>query len=80
MRYTQTTRTSKETRTREITEAELIRLMSQVMLLRQAGEDLTWHAVYTPDYRHLLRYELTRNHKTRSVHTTFEPLSPAIGY
>ena len=61
MTYTQITKVpGKPEKSREISEAKLIRLMSQVMILRQNGEDNEWHCIYTPDYLKIVRYELIR--------------------
>lgn len=73
MTYTQITMLPTETRSREISEAEMIRLMSQILILKQCGEDLEWHCIYTPDYLHIVRYELIRRHKDRTVTTHFIP-------
>ena len=61
MTYTQITKVpGKPEHSREISEAKLIRLMSQVMINRQSGEDNEWHCIYTPDYLNIVRYELIR--------------------
>lgn len=61
MTYTQITYTpGLATHKREISEAKLIRLMSQIMILKQSGEDNEWRCIYTPDYRKIVRYELIR--------------------
>lgn len=71
MTYTQITITPTETHSREITEADMIRLMSQVLIFKQSGEDIEWKCIYTPDYLHIVRYELIRKHKDRTVITHF---------
>ena len=64
MTYTQkTTVPGKPTRTREITESTLIRLMSQVVINKQCGEINEWRCIYTPDYTRVIRYELIRQLK-----------------
>lgn len=64
MTYTQITFVpGKPTRTREITEATMIGLMSQVMINKQCGETNEWRCIYTPDYRRIVRYELVRQLK-----------------
>ena len=75
MTYTQiTTVPSKPTTSREISEAKLIRLMSQVMINRQCGEDNEWHCIYTPDYLKIVRYELIRRHPDKGeIVTHFIP-------
>lgn len=73
MTYTQITMTPERTYTREITEAQLIDLMSQVIVLKQCGEDNEWRRILTPDYLHLVRYELIRRHKGWTVTTHFVP-------
>ena len=73
MTYTQITMTPEKTYSREITEAELIGLMSQIMMLKQAGEENEWKRILTPDYLHLIRYELIRKHQDRTVITHFVP-------
>lgn len=61
MTYTQITIVpGKPTRSREITEATLIRLMSQAMINKQCGEVNEWRCIYTPDYSRIVRYELVR--------------------
>jgi hypothetical protein len=73
MTYTQITTTPDKTYTREITEAEMINLMSQVLILKQCGEENEWKRIYTPDYLHLVRYELIRKFKGKTVITHFIP-------
>lgn len=73
MTYTQITTTPEKTYTREITEAQLIKLMSQVMILRQHGENNEWHCIYSPDYLRVERYELIRHLDGRTVTTHFIP-------
>lgn len=74
MTYTQITITPTETRSREISEAKLIRLMSQVLIFKQAGEDSEWKCIYTPDYLHIVRYELIRRQRNgRTITTHFIP-------
>ena len=75
MTYTQITKVpSKPEHTREITEGKLIRLMSQVMINRQSGEDNEWHCIYTPDYLKIVRYELIRRHPDKGeIVTHFIP-------
>lgn len=74
MTYTQITITETETRSREISEAKLIRLMSQVLIFKQAGEDSEWKCIYSPDFRRIERYELIRRQRNgRTVTTHFIP-------
>lgn len=75
MTYTQITKVpGKPETSREITEAKLIRLMSQVMINRQSGEDNEWHCIYTPDYLKIVRYELIRRHPNKGeIVTHFIP-------
>lgn len=73
MTYTQITITPNKTSSREISEAEMIKLMSQILVLKQCGEDNEWKVIYTPDYLHIVRYELIRRHKDRTVITHFIP-------
>ena len=75
MTYTQITKVpGKPDHTREISEAKLIRLMSQVMINRQSGEDNEWHCIYTPDYLKIVRYELIRRHPDKGeIVTHFIP-------
>ena len=73
MTYTQVTITPKETHTREITELKLNNLLAQVIILMQAGEGIEFKRVYSPDYRHLWRYEMTRKCKDHAVTTYFIP-------
>ena len=73
MTYTQITITPEETRTREITEAKMIRLMSQVLIMKQAGENSEWKCIYSPDYLHIIRYELIRKTEGRTIITHFVP-------
>lgn len=72
MKYTQITKVpGKPETSREITEAKLIRLMSQIMINRQSGEDNEWRCIYTPDYLKIVRYELIRRHKDRGEIVTY---------
>ena len=73
MTYTQITDTGAEIRTREISELKMIHLMSQLMILKQAGEDIEWHSISSPDYLRIERYECIRRMKDRTVTTTFIP-------
>lgn len=75
MTYTQITRVpGKPEHSREITEGKLIRIMSQILINKQAGEDSEWHCIYTPDYLHIVRYELIRHDKKKGeIVTHFIP-------
>lgn len=73
MTYTQVTITPEKTRSREITELKLNNLLAQVIILMQAGEDIEFKRVYSPDFRHLWRYEMTRRGKDKTVTTYFIP-------
>ena len=73
MTYTQITTTPTETRTREISELKMIHMMSQIMILKQAGEDIEWHKIDTPDHLRVERYECIRRMKDRTVTTVFIP-------
>lgn len=73
MTYTQITTTNDQTSSREISELKMIHLMSQIMILKQAGEDIEWHKITTPDYLRVERYECIRRMKDRTVTTVFVP-------
>lgn len=73
MTYTQITMTPTETHTRKISEAKMIRLMSQVLINKQCGEENEWHCIYTPDYLHIVRYELIRKTADKTITTHFIP-------
>lgn len=62
MKYTQITKVPGQAeRRREITEGTMIRLMNQVLINKQCGENNEWHCIYTPDYLKIIRYELIRH-------------------
>lgn len=73
MTYTQITMTPEKTSSRVIDEAKMIQLMSQILIMKQAGEDSEWRCIYTPDYLHVVRYELIRKTERGIIVTHFVP-------
>ena len=75
--YTQTTILPDGTeRSRVISETKLVHLMSQIMILKQAGENIEWHSISSPDYLWLERYEMSRMTPKGEYYTVFTPNEP----
>ena len=69
MTYTHITYASGEQKQkREITEAQLIKIMSGAMLLMQHGDDsIEWRCIEDPDDDRIIRYEMTQRSPVRNT-------------